>query len=228
MISAWPLAWTPLSSAVENLKVISEEAKPRLSGTLWRGTVKGLEPVGTLRFSVSPLQKLKGGPLLSFSSNSRAITAQGKAHMSGVYDVRASGNLAWILPKDRRFGGIQGGFDLTFETLDFDGQRFEKGCEAAKGEFATDVLQRNHSIWFWKGPKLSGPISCDNGNLVTDLTGVEDGQDISVRVKMQADGIYSADIQVITNTQGANAVLSLYGFTKSGRIYSLTETGKWR
>ena len=89
-------------------------------------------------------------------------------------------------------------------------------------------MQRNQLIWYWVGPKLSGPIRCEAGDLVTDLMGIENGQDIKVRVKMQADGIYSADIQVITNTQGADAVLSLYGFTKSGRTYSLIETGKWR
>lgn len=228
LIKAWPLAWTPLKRTMINLNVTPEGTSPDLRGTLWRGEVKGLEPVGTLRYTLSPFNTLKGKPLLSFSTNSRAISSEGKGHFSGVKDVTARGDLAWILPKDRRFGGVQGRFDLIFDTLDFDIREFEKGCVSATGSFETDVLQRNQSIWYWTGPKLSGPIRCEAGNLVTDLKGFEDGQDFNIRVKMQADGIYSADIQVITNMQGADAVMALYGFTKSGRTYSLIETGKWR
>lgn len=228
LIRVWPLAWTPLKRAVINLKVTPDESNPDLRGTLWRGEIIGLEPVGTLRYRLSPFNTLKGKPLLSFSSKSRAISSQGTGHLSGVKDVTARGDLAWILPKDRRFGGIQGHFDLIFDALDFDMKRFEKGCVSAKGSFETDVLQRNHSIWYWTGPKLSGPIRCEAGHLVTALKGFKNGQDINVLVKMQPDGIYSADIQIITNRQGADAVMSLYGFTKSGRTYSLIETGKWR
>jgi|GEM_PF-796718 len=228
MVSAWPLAWTPLASLLKDFTVSPNQTPPQLNGTIWRGEMKGVEPFGSIQYKLRPLNVYKGDPPVSFSSLSRAISSKGFAHMSGVKDVIASGDLAWILPKDRRFGGIQGGFDLSLKDLGFDLNAIETGCVSADGIFKTDVLRRNQKIWYWQGPELSGPIRCEAGDLVTDLSGAEDGQNIQVKVKMQADGIYSADIQVQTNTQGAEAVLTLYGFSKSGRKYSLIETGKWR
>ena len=224
-LSAWPLAWTPLAAQLEGFN--TDMPKPKLTGTVWRGEINPLKTFGNITFTLSPFARFKGELPLNFTSNSDALHSAGRASLKGMQEVTAHGNLAWILPVDRRFAGVKGKFDLDLRTVDLDFKALDKGCLAAQGEFSTDVLLRNFALWQWSGPELRGPITCVDGALVTQLSGRETGQTIDINITMQADGIYQANISVYSDRAGAAAVLGLYGFSKSGSQFTLVETGKW-
>lgn len=227
-VAQWPLAWTPLGSAIQKIERPDSKTRAVLSGTLWNGDVRGLYPVGEVQYSFSLIRLIQGASPLNFTTSSRAILSRGSGGLNGLKDVKASGDLAWILPEDQRFGGVQGLFNMSLDTLFFDFGNFEAGCTEAQGQFSTNVLQSNAAIWQWSGPELSGPIQCENGELTTRLKGQDRTQNIEVKVVMKPDGIYVADITVQTQEPGASAILGLFGFAFSGSDYTLQETGKWR
>ena len=51
---------------------------------------------------------------------------------------------------------------------------------------------------------------------------------VDATIRMAPDGIYRADISVRTRREEADVVLPLFGFTRSGGSFLLTEQGRWR
>jgi len=104
----------------------------------------------------------------------------------------------------------------------------DDGCAFAQGQVSTDFLALNRSRWQWQGPMLTGPISCEGGDLLVNLSGRENRQIIRADLRLSKSGSYSANITVQTDQAEAGVVLPLYGFEKQGRQYKLTEQGQWR
>lgn len=125
---------------------------------------------------------------------------------------------------DGRLRGLRG--DVTALILDM--QFSEQSCQSATGTIQTDVLQRNGGTIQWTGPELTGPIRCEDGALIADLSGQDTEQAISALIRLVPDGTYRADINVRTLRAEADAVLPLFGFSRSGQSFVLTEQGKWR
>lgn len=223
LISAYPLTWTPLSAAVKR-------AAPNatLSGTIWRGQVKGLAGVAPIGFHLSPSKFIGSGHPLRFSANGPGISLRGTAGVDGVKDVTVHGPIYWMLPEDPRFGGLRGTLKMTLSELNVPVQDITQGCTSAIGTISTDVLARNRAKWNWAGPELSGPIRCDAGKIISVLTGADTWQAVRATILVDMAGTYRADISVTTHQAGAELVLPLYGFTKAGREFVLTEQGQWR
>jgi len=96
------------------------------------------------------------------------------------------------------------------------------------GQFSTDVLQRNVRIWRWRGPAMSGPIKCQDGDFIAVLSGDDGQQSIDVKTFLKADGRYEVEINVHTRQVGAAALLPLYGFEPVQDGFRLNEQGRWR
>ena len=219
LISQLPLSWIAPHFMPEGLG-----QDIGYSGTVWDGRVTGLDYVGTAQFNLSPKALLTGGLPLSFSSQSPAMSVSGQASQKQLKDIRFEGVLAKLPTRDGRLKELAGQVNIAVSDL----QIRDDECVSAAGKITTDFLAMNQTRWQWRGPKLTGPISCEGGDLIVNLSGQENRQRIRADLRLSKDGSYAANITVQTDQPEASAVLPLYGFEAVGRDYKLTEQGKWR
>jgi len=219
MVLQLPLAWVAPYFLPQGLG-----QNIHYSGTIWNGQVRGLDYVGVVNFQVSPKALVTGGLPLSFVTQSPAMTISGEVSRRQFRDIRFSGMLAKLPTRDGRLKELAGQVIIRVNELQIEGDN----CTFATGEVSTDFLTLNRSRWQWKGPTLTGPISCEGGNLLVNLLGRENRQIIRADLRLSKDGSYGANITVQTDQTEAGVVLPLYGFEKQGREYKLTEQGQWR
>ena len=194
------------------------------SGTVWNGQVHGLEYIGTANFQMKPKALITGGLPLTFSTQSPVMSISGQASQNRVKDMRFSGTLAKLPTRDGRLKELAGQVDIIVQDLELN----KTGCTTASGQASTDFLAMNQSRWQWRGPKLSGPVSCEDGDLIVKLSGQENRQTIRTDLRLDKDGSYAANITVQTDQPEAGVVLPLYGFEAVNGDYKLTEQGQWR
>ncbi len=212
-----PLAWVAGFLVTDDVKAVAPELA--YQGTVWNGTVSGLPVFGTANVKTA---------LLSRSASVQA--GEGENYLSAeltpktATDVDLRVSFANLPLNDGRLQGLQGLLVAEISELNFEGNR----CVSARGTVRTDVLQRNGGAIQWTGPELTGPISCEGGALLAVMTGRDAEQAIEANIRMAPDGVYRADISVQTNRAEADAVLPLFGFTRSGGSFMLTEQGRWR
>ncbi len=213
-----PLAWIAPH-------IIPDELGPniRYSGTLWNGTASNVDYIGIAKFKIDPKQLMKDGLPLSFQTSSNAMQLSGKASKTRLEDLRFIGQLGGLPTNDGRLKELAGEVIIQISKLTFD-----KDCQSAMGQASTDFLSRNATRWQWQGPLLSGPITCDGGDLIANLLGSDVGQTIKADLRIVPDGTYRADISVRTSQPEAGVVLPLYGFENRNGEFRLTEQGKWR
>jgi len=89
-------------------------------------------------------------------------------------------DIATIPFTDGRLQGLRGDFSARLSEL----QVSEQSCQSASGTVRTDVLQRNGGQIQWTGPELTGPIRCESGALIADLSGRDAEQTITALVKI--------------------------------------------
>lgn len=195
----------------------------RYSGTIWKGQITGVDFIGDIYFDVNAKALLSSQLPLSFQTSSPAMTTSGKASKNRLKDFKFSGQLADLPTSDGRLKEIAGHVDFQISEMEFD-----ESCKSASGNAATDILTRNGGRWQWRGPFLSGPISCDQGDLLVKLSGSENAQTINADLRIKIGGAYRADFSVRTSEAAAGVVLPLYGFESRNGQYYLTEEGKWR
>lgn len=219
VISQLPLSWLAPHFMPEGLgKDIA------YSGTVWDGHVTGIDYVGVANFKLNPRAFLGGGLPLSFETQSPVMSISGRASQTQLRDIRFSGVLSKLPTRDGRLKELAGTVDIRVDDL----QIKDSGCASATGKVSTNFLSVNRARWQWQGPEISGPISCEGGDLLASLSGNESRQRIRADLRLSADGSYSADITVQTDQPEAGVVLPLYGFEAVGRDYKLTERGQWR
>ena len=219
LISQLPLSWI-----APHVMPAGSGQNIAYSGTIWDGQVRGLDFIGSANFKVSPKAWISGGLPFSFVSQSPAMSISGQASHKQLKDIRFLGVLAKLPTRDGRLKELVGQGNIRVNEL----QIKDEACSFAQGQVSTDFLALNQTRWQWKGPTLSGPISCENGDLLVNLVGRENRQTIRADLRLSKNGNYGANITVQTDQPEAGVVLPLYGFEKQGREYKLTEQGQWR
>ncbi len=219
LISQLPLAWVG-PHFVPN----GAGSDIRYSGTLWNGQVRGLDYIGTANFTFEPKKQFSTGLPVSFNSQSAAMSIFGQLSYKQLANLRFTGVLANLPTRDGRLKELAGHVDIRLSELQVD----HGECSSANGLITTDFLALNEARWQWRGPVLSGPISCEGGDILFNLSGREARQEISANLRLSKNGQYAANITVQTDQAEAGVVLQLYGFEKQGPHYKLTEQGQWR
>lgn len=208
-----PLSWAA------SLFVPKELPKLTYQGTIWNGTVSDIPVFGTANFKLHPL-----------SLSADVETGEGKNYLAATAsrtearDVRVVIDLSTLPLTDQRLQNVFGTVTATLSKLGYT----PEGCTSAEGNIHTDVLQRNGGTINWVGPELSGPVSCENGALLATVSGQDAEQSVEAMMRFSPDGTYRADITARTSRQEAGALLPLFGFTRVGQDFKLTEQGKWR
>lgn len=194
-----------------------------ITGTVWSGQVIGMPPNGQTQFKTHPKNIFGSQPLATFEGRAPGITLRGGARPGLISDVKIFGNVDTFSNVDTRLSGLVGDFDVSVDALEF-----SDVCEQASGTVSTNVLASNERLWSWRGPVMSGPITCEAGDLVLALTGKDRQAEITSHIRISASGAYTVNVNLTTRQLQADAVLPLYGFAKTAQGYSLTETGQWR
>ena len=218
LISKLPLGWIapPFmpKEAGENL---------HYSGTIWQGQVTGLDYIGRAQFKLSPKAFISGGLPLNFKTVSSAIDMSGQASLTKLKDFRFAGRLSQLPIRDGRLNNLTGNFNALVQNM-----KFGQDCQSANGRVNTDFLKRNQAIWQWTGPVLAGPLSCEGGDLIVNLSGSEANQTIRADLRLSPKGSYIAEISVQTRQAEAGVLLPIYGFEAVNGEFRLTERGQWR
>lgn len=217
LVAFFPMAWAAGWVLPDEVKRLAPELEMR--GTIWQGTVSGLPILGTANLDISPLARRVN---LQSGTGGNYVSAQ--ISPAEVKDLEARMDISTVPFTDGRLQGLQGHLTVQISELKIEGQ----SCQSATGTARTDVLQRNGGKIDWTGPEMKGPIRCEDGALVADLSGRDAQQTITALVKLNPDGAYRADINVRTVRVEADAVLPLFGFSRSGQNFVLTEQGTWR
>lgn len=217
MIAALPLAWVAP-------KFIPDIAGKNLrySGTIWQGSVSGVDLLDRLNFQLKPQSLFSPLPLRINAGNgvNKLAVQIGRKRLKGL-DLQL--NVAELPLPDQRLAGLEGMANILVSKASFDAL-----CHDAEGRVRTDILQKNKQKFAWTGPHLEGPISCQDGNVVFDLSGRDSTQAIEAKITVETAGGYKADITVQTSQAEAAAVLPLFGFSQTPQGFKLTEQGKWR
>ena len=212
-----PLRWAAAWVLPDNIKTIAPDLK--MHGTIWRGTLSGLPLFGTANVNISPAARqieFEGGDGRNYVSGSLSPS------VAKALDLRV--NFADVPFTDGRLKGLRGDFMAEISEMQF----AENVCQSAAGSASTDVLQRNGGTIQWTGPELSGPVRCEDGAVIVDMSGKDAQQNINASIKIMPNGTYRAELKVRTKRPEADAVLPLFGFSRSGQSFVLTEQGKWR
>lgn len=213
----------PLSWIGEAVLPDSITPRPVFLGTIWNGqiaNIDGINPVGT---SVDLRKILSGSAPLSFKSRSPFLTFSGNAKLNGAVTTQAKGHITGLRVFDARFQSMAGTYDLSLEDM-----VIRESCASGNGTFSTDILEENYAQWQWKGPIVSGPITCENGQIIAKLSGQDQTQNITAQINIDLNGQYRAHAKVVTSDPRAAFVLPLFGFEKTSQGFSLAEAGAWR
>jgi hypothetical protein len=217
LITFLPLGWVSGFVVPDDVKTIAPDLKFR--GTVWDGSLTGLPIFGSANFSVAPLSR-RGSVQSGQGQNYLAAQMSPTA----IRDVVMRLDLGDLPLTDGRLQGLRGLLRTDIVELNISDQ----SCTSARGTVWTDVLQRNGGQIQWTGPELRGPLSCEEGALIANLSGRDAQQSIEALIRLQPDGIYRADVTVKTSRVEADAVLPLFGFSRSGQNFVLTEQARWR
>lgn len=213
----FPMRWAAGWILPAEIRTLAPDLK--FGGSIWQGTISGLPIFGTANLNIAPLSRQ-----VDFQAGKGRNFTAGRLTPTQVTDLDFRLNLESIPFTDRRLQGLRGELLAEISKAELKDQK----CESANGLARTDVLQRNGGTIDWTGPELAGPIRCEAGALIVDLSGQDAQQTITALIRIQPDGSYRANISVRTVRTEADAVLPLFGFSRSGQSFVLTEQGRWR
>ncbi len=217
LVANFPMAW------IGGFKPQDGLAKPlTYSGTVWHGQVFNLPLSGPLEIRTRPMGFVRGGTPISFQSAAPGLSLRGAAGPKQIKDLQYGAEYSVLPITDGRLVGLDGRVDLRIDEA-----RFGAGCETLTGTLRTDVLTRNRARFQWQGPELSGPLSCENGEIVATLSGRDNRSDIEAVMHINLAGSYRLETRVTSRDPEAAALLPLYGFQNNGGRFTLTEQGQW-
>ena len=217
LIVCMPLRWAASWVLPDNVITLAPDLQ--ITGTVWRGTVSGVPLLGTANVKTSPFARR-----VEFEAGEGRNFISGLLTPSEVSDLDFRMDFSTIPFTDGRLRGLRGDFTAQISEMKI----ADNACVSAAGSAKTDVLQRNGGTVQWTGPELSGPIQCEEGSLIVNMSGQDAQQKILAIIKLNPNGTYRAEVDVRTARPEADAVLPLFGFSRSGQSFVLTEQGKWR
>ena len=198
-----------------------------ISGTIWSGvlheaSISGAD-AGDIHYKNDPFPLILGKIKSTISLNGRDIYGEGVVSAAfgkkiQVQDANLNINLA-VFGRRYQFMGspIRGMASLKVSTLAY----AKEGCEKASGDVWTDLLRGAVSNFSNEAFDLSGPVSCEDGNIKVALTGANAEGEASVLLVVNPQLRYSVTADVSAKRREVDQALRLMGFEEgpSGLIY---------
>ncbi len=223
------LIWqTPLSFALRQSGIASSGVSwTQARGTIWRGQVTDIavqqRKVGALDLSLRPTSLLTGS--LAYDAQWAGPMGQGVGNISvsanrySAENVSLAVSLSDIPDLVEELKQAEATFRMS--QADISWQRYD-GCVEASGSLQTDVVRLvGHQLqkdW----PDLTGSLSCEDGDLVANLTGssaLGEKFDVVFYMATSEPVRYSAKISGVT--PDIENALAFYGFKFENGAYTL-------
>jgi len=193
----WGLGILP-SSATKQIVPTS------VSGTFFKGQAGVMLPKTSwplyLTYRNNVLDGLLGRPFSKLVFYGNGVDGQGHIGLSSGKDIKAELKLSQLPISDPRLAGVAGDVFLTLDALKIDKANKDGNnilaCEQAQGRVRTNILAANQSRWQWRGPILSGPVTCDGDALHVALRGSDEDMNVSVDLRLHAEGRYEVNMDM--------------------------------
>lgn len=218
-------ATLPLALVLDALAPPGFEAG-RVRGTLWGGSVTPARLDGRqldrVRLALRPAGLLTARWRLDIFADGPGLAAQGRIEKglfggpTRVSRVRSRLDLAhqgFSAPAP-----VLGVVDLALSEA----QIASGGCLKAVGRIETDLLARSGERFDWAGPALAGPVRCEDGRFVADLSAPDQAAGIAARLSFSLDGSLRLALSLQRPSPQIATALSLYGFERDGNLLVLT------
>lgn len=111
---------------------------------------------------------------------------------------------------------------LDIEQLTFSAN----GCRDASGTLRTAALVGFAAPYDVRAPMLEGPLGCNQGNLVVDLSGETPDMALTLTVSLSPSGLYRWAAEARLPNQSLTPVFSASGFTQDGDIWHARGEGQ--
>ena len=211
LLTQLPLAW----AVGDRLAPADPDAKAL--GTVWSGHIAHID-------GLPPIATTLRGTTVELAADAPRMRLAALATTNSLSDVSLSLPVASLARFDPRLDGIDGELNLQLAELTLaDGQ-----CTSASGTADTDVLAVNRSSWQWSGPRLSGPVTCEDGSVVIAMTGRDGTGSVDATFRISPSGPYRTEITLTSPDPRASTFLPLFGFQPRGAdSYSISEAGRW-
>ena len=217
------LAITPARFAIDQVRKSDPAVSyASASGTVWNGQVRdvmyGIQPVGNVSFNTIWSALLQAAFASHVELTGGSITGQGvvSAGLGETYHIpefRVRGSTRDILNLQTEIRNLNGQFTVNVSDVRIEDDQ----CLSANGTVWTDILTRTETSWSWRGPELTGPISCENGQLHLALLGEsETGERVTANLQLGLDASGSFFAEVFTQNMDTANALSLLGFVSEG------------
>lgn len=186
-------------------------------GTIWSGRVYGLGlhgyALGDAHAALAPLSLVTLSPRVTLGLAGPEAEAQATVTLRPGYlslrDGAARLRLAEMVAIDPRLRARGG--TLTAEDVEIVMQ--DGRCVRASGALASDALTYGFG-GDWRGPPLSGALSCADGALAMHLAGRDETQEIEAEALL--GGGYSVEARVHSQDPDLARIAPLIGFTEYG------------
>lgn len=209
LVRHFPLAWA-VSSLPPSIGIPS--------GTIWNGGMANVPLLQTV--------SVQGGPgHVTLKTPPGEVTLSGRVGLNRVDDLIVSMPVSQLPMSDTRLSGLSGQLSLRIDEAIIE----KAACVSASGQASTNLLAVNEATFDWAGPVLSGPVDCTEGRLRVRLSGQSGVETVQAEIRTGLDGVYQAELTVVTSDPSAANALTLFGFNPTGNSsYRLLEQGRWR
>lgn len=212
------IAFTPLGFVLSQSGVANYGAGwAQAEGSLLNGRISGLhvrgQMVGDVKLKLRPMSLFTLSPTYDLQwsgAGGRGIgTLQLKNKQLIATDVTLQQSISSIqdlAPAIRALGGDVR-LDNAAMTLDV------SGCKSASGTVSSDVLEKAAPQYQRQFGRISGPLSCSNGNILLALNGASDAGD-TLDIDASASLLGRADIEarLVTTDPEVSYLLQQIGF----------------
>lgn len=209
----------PLSFAMDTLKRnVPTMSYSHANGTIWDGEVGGLqygfERVGNVSIKTKWSALASGKWMADLAVRDGGITALGVAgaNLSGevlLTNLRVRGRTSQLQSLKAEIRNLDGEFTLNLQSMTVR----DNQCVSASGTVWTDILSGFGSQFDWSGPELSGPLSCENGDIVIRLQGMSaDNEVISTELILKLNGFGQFRAVVDNPTPSVTRATTFFGF----------------
>jgi type II secretion system (T2SS) protein N len=212
-IAAAPASLLPVIAGAAGANISYQN----IEGTIWRGKFFGVStrgaPLGDIEYTLSALSLLSFSPKVQVKSANGAVRGEGQITFGAggrivlsdaVFDV----DLGPFARQGVLGMPVQGEARLQVEEI----RVSQRGCEKAAGEVWTNILEAPAKQYSTGGFPMSGVVSCDNADLLLDLSGSGENGEAELALRISPDLTYELVATARPSEADIASVLRLFGF----------------
>ena len=193
------------------------------TGTIWRGEIEGLslgaQPIGDVTYRLKPWSLLalniSGAVEIDGAAQGAGQVSLGFGQSVRLRDVQLSAPHRMLVGLAPDIRNAPGGIEIALDHAHFRGGR----CQSIQGRARTAALEAVGARWGWLGPALEGPLSCEAGLMIADLSGVSgEGEAVSVRLTLDEAGAARLRAEVRQASGSLTLALRQLGFVNEAGV----------